>query len=300
MTFNGIKHADSSCQSVRSATRAMDLEDYKCAVCHDFCDEAVEEEKCGALMCAACAGPITHCPTCGAAQASPAMPNRAIRRIIGKLAIPCPFDGCTEVPLVPQRKLHAEQCGFAPLPCPHDGCDEVVQRQHHDVHASSCPYRPYTCGCGMVFAFHLRTAHVRGVCPVEPVECAACASTVERQALRQHSAECPKGLSMCDYELAGCSFTGAPVQLAAHHEIAREEHGRMALSAMQETVYTTVLRLQREVASLRTRLKGAETMRFDAVSFRKQAALQAHTRPITALGVAHCACCVAGMCLVWS
>ena len=268
----------------------MDLDDYKCAACGDFCIDAVEEAKCGALMCEACAEPLQACPTCGAVLNEPPAPNRPIRRIIGKLTIPCPNDGCEEAIPVPQRQDHQALCGYVVLECPFGGCDNRAQRREMDAHKSACPHRPHACGCGMTFPYHRRAVHVATVCPVESVECPGCATSFDRRVLRQHLDTCSKRTRLCDFAPAGCEFIGAPVQLSAHLEIAREEHNSMALRVLNDTLGEACLRLQCEVARLRSEALGMATLQWDVEDLRVLCRLTAHQKPVTALGLVDGAC----------
>lgn len=264
----------------------MDLGDYKCAECGDFCIDAVEEAKCGALMCETCAGGLMACPTCHALlQENPPAPNRPIRRIIGKLTIPCPNDGCDEAVPVPQRHEHQALCGYVVLLCPFDGCGERTQRRGLEEHKSSCAHRPHACGCGMTFPFHRRAAHVTTVCPVESVECPGCATSFDRRVLRQHLATCSKHTRMCDYSAAGCEFLGVPVQLSAHLEISREDHSTVALRVLDTTLADAYLRLQCEVARLRGAAVGCSVLEFDVPDLGVLCKLKGHPKPITALGL---------------
>ena len=283
-----LRQAESSHVLCVPGRGTMDLDDYKCAQCREFCEDAVEEAKCGALMCEACAAGVDACPTCGASMVddASATPNRPIRRIISKLSIPCTNDGCGEAVPVPQRKQHAADCGFAVLRCPFDRCGAAIQRRELEEHKDSCRYRPHTCGCGMKFAFHEIALHIETVCPVEPQECPACVVPVPRQALRQHASSlCPKSVAMCQFAVVGCPDMAAPIHLAAHEEICREAHGLMALDVAQRLVTVTVPELQLQVAALKRQLVGAGCLRYDPASLTVGSRLRAHSKAITALAV---------------
>ena len=110
--------------------------DLECGICLDLATEAVETTCCHQIFCESCLGGVETCPMCR--KALIATPSVIIRRIIGRLPVPCTFCGATV-----ERgsiKAHLLVCTERNLTCVVEWCDFKAKNEQllaHTVEAHS-------------------------------------------------------------------------------------------------------------------------------------------------------------------
>ena len=97
----------------------MNSDEFSCIVCLEICDNAVETVCCSHLLCHSCTQNMNDCPMC---RKNPfrTNPSRAVRRMIGKLEVPCPK--CNALVQRCNLKDHESVCTVLEYQCISLGC----------------------------------------------------------------------------------------------------------------------------------------------------------------------------------
>ena len=100
----------------RSSAGTIQLADdnFKCPICLDFAENAVESVCCHKIFCERCVHQLDRCPTCKNPYFR-ITSNISIRRIIGEIPAECPF------------------------------CKNGIQRGNLEDHKANCSKRPFEC-----------------------------------------------------------------------------------------------------------------------------------------------------------
>ncbi|KAF3577415.1 hypothetical protein DY000_02034385 [Brassica cretica] len=76
--------------------------------------------------------------------------NRALKRILGLLTVPCPNAGCSETIPYAETSTHVKHCAYTHRPCPFSSCDFICSFKdlyEHCVAAKHCEFSDmFECG----------------------------------------------------------------------------------------------------------------------------------------------------------
>ena len=98
------------------------------------------------------------------------IPDKAIKRLMGKQKIVCANAGCTWKGVLLNYDSHEVVCPNATIPCPNEGCKVESQRSRFEAHLEQCTRRSVTCrSCLSVLLFDSLVEHLRH-CPSAEVE----------------------------------------------------------------------------------------------------------------------------------
>ena len=98
------------------------------------------------------------------------IPDKAIKRLMGKQKIVCPNAGCAWKGVLLNYDSHEVVCPYATLTCPNEGCKVESQRSRFKAHLEQCMQRNVTCkSCSSMILFDSFVEHLHH-CPSAEVE----------------------------------------------------------------------------------------------------------------------------------
>jgi len=187
--FRELKHSRRELvESKQKLSLAVDPSQFDCLVCLTTAQDAVETPCCAALGCNTCFRRLTSCPICRAPLHS-LVPSKAVRRIISRLLVVCPYNGCSQVIEHGCLQRHLAICSAIKRNCKYL-CGVELQSEdkaEKEAHEDKCPQRPHQCTqCGEDMLFVEVDSHVRRTCLMVNCPCPICHADVLRRDLQAH------------------------------------------------------------------------------------------------------------------
>lgn len=206
-------------------------EQFKCPICLEVCEKAVETPCCHNLFCRSCLLPeehrIDHCPICKhPLQGTQIRENVPVQRMIADMPCSCRFAGCDAQLVRRNRAQHEAWCDFMPVRCPFSNqCPSLLRCQLPQHEGRDCPYRPIPCpeGCGSQVPFIALKDHLSQECPRVLCTCRDCEVQVCRQDFEEHRRSiCPRAPVLCNFleheTTERCPFRCLRQRLADHQK----------------------------------------------------------------------------------
>jgi len=192
------------------------------------------------------------CPSChGILEPSMCTENLAIQKLIEKVPIPCPFDGCSTLVTSSTAKAHSAVCEYATVLCPNSELCGFIARNALSLHERElCLFREVHChSCDANLPLTQLQIHLEQECDGVVVQCPNNCSLegVPRAYLARHLLDhCPNTDVPCPFSNHGCDHVMKRSEMESHLVNDVSKH-LLAVTSLVEVQ-------QREIAQLKEQL----------------------------------------------